>query len=379
MKIIRRAALLFLNIALFASHLTAQETTLSGLKRKLFQTEIDGNYVDLFTLTNKNGMEVCITNYGGRVVSVMVPDKDGKMEDVVCGFPSIQDYRELRQNFGAAIGRYIGRILNARFSLDSFEYKLSGAKHCAHGGYPGFADRVWSPRQEDPQTLHLYYLSPDGENGFPGNLNVHLIYKLTDDNALDIVYEATTDKPTVVNLSHHSFFNISGDLSSSVENTYLQIDSDYITEYDEEKCVTGAFLPVKNTPFDFNEPKRIGEDIHEPDKQLKITNGYDHTWVLNTNGDDTYVAVRLTDPVSGRILEVCTTEPGIQIYTANGLNGKTIGKNGVAYPFRGAVCFETMHFADSPNKPQFPSTTLRPGDTYYSHTVYKFGTVNSKK
>jgi len=305
----------------------------------------------------------------------MAPDKNGKMEDVVCGFPSIQDYMELRQNFGAAIGRYIGRILNATFTLDDVEYKLSGKKHCSHGGYPGFADRVWRPRQEDPQTLYLYYLSPDGENGFPGNLNVCLIYRLTDDNALDIVYEATTDKPTVVNLSHHSFFNISGKLGSSIENELLQIDSDYITEYDEDKCVTGAFLPVKGTPFDFNEPQLIGDYIDGEDEQLKITNGYDHTWVLNTNGDDTCMAICLTDSESGRTLEVYTTEPGVQVYTANGLNGKTIGKNEVAYPFRGAVCLETMHFADSPNKPHFPSTVLRPGDTYYTHTVYKFGVI----
>lgn len=375
MKITQQAVVLLLFTALFTSRLSAQETTLSWLQRKQFQTEVNGNYVDLFTLTNKNGMEVCITNYGGRVVSIMAPDKNGKMEDVVCGFPSIQDYMELRQNFGAAIGRYIGRILNARFTLDSIEYKLSGTKHCSHGGYPGFADRVWSPRQEDPQTLYLYYLSPDGENGFPGNLNVCLIYKLTDDNALDIVYEATTDKPTVVNLSHHSFFNISGNLNSSIENEYLQIDSDYITEYDENKCVTGAFLPVKDTPFDFNEPILIGENIDAEDEQLKVTKGYDHTWVLNTNGDDTAMAIRLTDPNSGRTLEVYTTEPGIQVYTANGLNGKTIGKNGITYPRRGAICFEAMHFSDSPNKPNFPSTVLRPGNTYYTHTVYKFGTI----
>lgn len=375
MKITRWAIVSFLFITLVAPYLSAQNPTQSGLQRNQFQTEINGEYVDLFTLTNKNGMEVCITNYGGRVVSVMAPDRNGKMEDVVCGFPSIQDYMELRQNFGAAIGRYIGRILNATFTLDSVEYKLNGEKHCSHGGYPGFVDRVWRPRQEDPQTLYLYYLSPDGENGFPGNLNVCLAYRLTDDNALDIVYEATTDKPTVVNLSHHSFFNISGKLSSSIENELLQIDSDYITEYDENKCVTGAFLPVRDTPFDFNEPRRIGDHIDREDEQLKITNGYDHTWVLNTNGDDMCMAICLTDPESGRTLKVYTTEPGVQVYTANGLDGTTVGKNEIAYSFRGAICLETMHFADSPNKPHFPSTVLRPGDTYYTHTVYKFGVI----
>lgn len=375
MKTTRWGVICAMWTALSTPYLSAQNTTLSGLQPKLFQTEAEGKYIDLFTLTNRNGMEVCITNYGGRVVSIMAPDKNGKMEDIVCGFPSIQGYMEQKQNFGAAIGRYIGRISGARFTLDATEYRLSGTKHCSHGGSPGFADRVWRPRQEDAQTLFLYYLSPDGENGFPGNLNVCLTYRLTDDNALDIVYEATTDKPTVVNLSHHSFFNLSGNLSSSIEHELLQIDSDYITEYDEEKCVTGAFLPVKDTPFDFNAALPVGENIGKEDDQLRITNGYDHTWVLNTNGDDTCVAARLTDPESGRTIEVYTTEPGLQLYTANGLNGTVIGKNETAYPFRGAVCLETMHFADSPNKPHFPSTVLRPGDTYYTHTVYKFGTV----
>ncbi len=360
---------------LLSANLSAQEITASGLKQKDFQTEVDGMYIDLFTLTNKQGMEVCITNYGGRVVSLMAPDRNGKMEDVVCGFPTIYDYLDKRQNFGAAIGRYIGRILNARFTLDGVEYKLNGKTHCSHGGYPGFANRVWHPRQEDAQTLHLFYTSPDGENGFPGKLDVHLIYRLTDNNELDIVYKATTDKPTVVNLSHHSFFNISGNLNSSIEGMTMQIDADYITEYDDQKCVTGDYLPVKETPFDFNTPMTIGERINENNAQLKVTRGYDHTWVLNTNGNDTQLAATLTDPISGRTLEVYTTEPGLQVYTANGLNGKVKGKNNIAYPFRGAVCFEAMHFADSPNKPQFPSTTLRPGETYCTHTVYRFGTI----
>ncbi len=370
---------IFMNLAILCgmmltgSQLTAQSVTKSGLLRKNFQTEIDGKYTDLFVLKNKNGMEACITNYGGRVVSLMVPDRNGKLEDVVTGFPTIQEYATIRQNYGSAVGRYIGRIQGASFTLDGVTYQLDGKPHCTHGGKPGFANRVWNPRQEDARTLHLYYTSPDGESGFPGTLSVHLTYKLRDDNALDITYEATTDKPTVLNLSHHSFFNITGDLNRSIETTYMQVDGDYLVEYDATKCVTGNLMPVKGTPFDFKELKLIGKDINADDAQLKVTAGYDHCWVVNTNGDDRKAAVHQVDSVSGRTLDVYTTEPGVHVYTANGLDGKTIGKNEVAYPRRGAVCFETMHFADSPNKPQFPSTVLRPGQTYYTHTVYKFG------
>lgn len=375
MKTTRRTTTFLLGALLALAPVAAQQTTKSGLQRSLFQKETEAGKTDLFTLTNARGMEVCITNYGGRVVSLMAPDRNGRMQDLVCGFASIEEYMETRQNFGAAIGRYIGRILNASFTLDGTTYRLAGKKHCSHGGSPGFADRVWKPRQENSRTLRLYYLSPDGENGFPGNLNVCLTYRLTDDNALEITYEATTDRPTVVNLSHHSFFNLSGDLSSSIEDELLEVDADYITEYDEEKCVTGEFLPTRHTPFDFSLPRPIGERINEDDRQLAVTKGYDHTWVLNTNGDDSRLAARLTDPRSGRTLEVYTTEPGLQIYTANGLRGKIQGKKGIAYPFRGAVCLEAMHFADSPNQPQFPSTVLRPGQTYFTRTVYQFGTT----
>lgn len=362
-------------IALISCH-SRRDITLSGLHREDFRTEVNGQTTDLFTLTNKHGMEVCITNYGARIVSLLVPDRNGKPEDLVCGFPTINAYMEQRQNFGSTVGRYIGRILNARFTLDGTEYRLTPnngkSGHISHGGNPGFADRIWTVEHANAHSVCLSYLSPDGENGFPGNLKVKLTYRLTPDNALDLTYEATTDAPTVLNLSHHSFFNISGDFTRSVEDQEMWVDADRFTPYDDKKCVTGEFLPVNDTPFDFRTPQTIGKRINENHPQLKVTRGYDHTWELNTKGDDTRPAAWVYDARSGRKMEILTTEPGVQIYTANGLRGKMVGKGNIAYPFRSAVCFETMHFQDSPNRPQFPSTVLRPGEVFRSHTAYQF-------
>lgn len=352
-----------------------KEMTLSGLNIRDFQTEVDGQLTDLYVLRNENGMEACITNYGGRVVSLMVPDRNGKMEDIVCGYPTIADYLATKQNFGATIGRYIGRIVNSTFTLDSVTYHLmpNTDTHCAHGGDPGFASKIWQAEQLDENALKLSLFSPDGENGFPGNLRVHVIFVLTKDNELDIHYEAETDKPTVINLSHHSFFNISGDFNTTVEDQSLYINADMYTPYDSLKCVTGEILPVAGTPFDFTTPHVIGERIDEDVMQLNIVKGYDHNWVLNTDGDDTKLAARLIDFKSGRTMEIYTNELGLQIYTANGLRGAMVGKKGIAYQKRSAICMETQHFADSPNKPQFPSTVLRPGENYKSRCTYRFG------
>ena len=352
-----------------------KEMTLSGLNIRDFQTEVDGQLTDLYVLRNENGMEACITNYGGRVVSLMVPDRNGKMEDIVCGYPTIADYLATKQNFGATIGRYIGRIVNSTFTLDSVTYHLmpNTDTHCAHGGDPGFASKIWQAEQLDENALKLSLFSPDGENGFPGNLRVHVIFVLTKDTELDIHYEAETDKPTVINLSHHSFFNISGDFNTTVEDQSLYINADMYTPYDSLKCVTGEILPVAGTPFDFTTPHVIGERIDEDVMQLNIVKGYDHNWVLNTDGDDTKLAARLIDFKSGRTMEIYTNEPGLQIYTANGLRGAMVGKKGIAYQKRSAICMETQHFADSPNKPQFPSTVLRPGENYKSRCTYRFG------
>lgn len=348
--------------------------TASGLRVADFETETGGMLTTLYTLKNNKGMEVCVTNYGARVVSVMVPDRNGKMEDVVNGFSSIKEYMEVKQNFGATIGRYIGRILNSTFTLDSITYHLTPntGVHSAHGGDPGFAAKIWQGEQLDESAVRLSYLSVDGENGFPGNLDVRVIYRLTEKNELDITYEAQTDKPTVINLSHHSFFNISGDLGSTVENEVLYVNADYYTPYDSTKCVTGEFAPVQGTPFDFTLPQYIGNRIDEDILQLKVTGGYDHCWVLNTGGNIEDLAASVYDEASGRLMEVYTTEPGIHIYTSNGLKGAIVGKQGVAYPRRNSVCLETMHFQDSPNKSHFPSTVLRPDEKYHSRTIYRF-------
>lgn len=368
-------ALVVLALLLCFSCKKEKEMTLSGLNIRDFQTEINGQLTNLFVLKNKHGMEVCITNYGGRVVSLMVPDRNGKFEDVVCGYPTIADYLAKKQNFGATVGRYIGRILNATFTLDSIPYQLTANSgiHCAHGGDPGFASMIWQAEQLDEQALKLTLLSPDGDNGFPGQLDVRVIFQVTDNNELDIRYEAETDKPTVVNLSHHSFFNISGDFNTTVEDQLLSINADSYTPYDSLKCVTGEIVPVAGTPFDFTTPRLIGERIDEDIMQLTAMKGYDHNWVLNTGGDDTRLAARLSDEKSGRTLEVYTSEPGLQVYTANGLRGAMIGKKGIAYQKRSAICLETQHFADSPNKPQFPSTVLRPGEMFESRCIYRFG------
>lgn len=362
-------------IALSFACTRKEQVTLSGLKVSDFQAERNSMQTNLYVLENKNGMEVCVTNYGARVVSVMVPDRNGKMEDVVNGFSTIEEYMNVNQNFGSTVGRYIGRIVNATFMLDSVVYHLetNTGVHSAHGGPHGFATKIWQAEKINPTTVSLNYLSVDGESGFPGNLDVSVTYRLTDDNALDISYEAKTDKPTVVNLSHHSFFNLSGDLSTTIEDEILYVNSDYITAYDSEKCVTGEFEAVADSPFDFNVPRRIGDRIDDDHPQIRITRGgYDHCWVLNTDGDMTQPVASVYDEKSGRLLEVYTNEPGLQVYTAGGLKGNMIGKQGIAYPKRNSVCLETMHFQDSPNKSQFPSTVLRPGEVYHSRCIYKF-------
>lgn len=362
---------------LLSSCASADFVSLSGLSSDNFRMVIDQKKTWLCRLRNSNGLEICITNYGARVVSVMVPGRSGEQEDIVCGFDNIHDYRQYRQNLGSVVGRYIGRILGAQFTIDGtvFHLQANGGKHCAHGGYPGFADRVWTVKNSTPQCLQLVYASPDGENGFPGNLTLSVTYRLTDANEFSILYEAETDKPTVLNPSNHSFFNLSGNLSHTILGEILWVDADSIAEYDANKCVTGRFLPAKDTPFDFKSARKIGDRIDEDNTQLAMTRGYDHTWKLNRQTGGLYKAALIIDEASGRTMEVYTTEPGLHLYTANGHNGKLKGKRGIMYPRRNAICFETMHFADSPNKSQFPTTLLRPGEKFCSETVFKFGTV----
>ena len=359
-----------------ASYKNDEVLTESGLSNSRFQTEINGEKTDLFVLKNKNKMEVCITNYGGRIVSVMVPDKDGIMRDVVLGFDSIQDYIKYPSDFGASIGRYANRINQGRFSLDGIVYQLprNNYGHCLHGGPQGFQYRIYRGIQVSDREVKLTYLSKNGEEGFPGNLNCTIIMKLTDDNAIDIQYEAETDKPTVVNMTNHSYFNLDGDPSKDNSDYLLTLNADYYTPVDSTFMTTGEILPVKDTPMDFTVPKVIGKDISNYDfVQLKNGNGYDHNWVLNTKGDLTQVAARLTSPETGITLEVYTNEPGIQVYTGNFLDGTVKGKKGIVYNQRASVCLETQHYPDSPNKAEWPSVILEPGQTYNSECIFKFG------
>ena len=352
----------------------AEKATDSGLLQSNFRTEVDGKKTDLYILRNKNNMEVCITNFGGRIVSVMVPDKDGQMRDVVLGFDSIQDYISKPSDFGASIGRYANRINQGKFTLDGVEYQLprNNYGHCLHGGPQGFQYRVYDAVQLNPQELQLTYVAKDGEEGFPGNITCKVLMKLTDDNAIDIQYEAETDKPTIVNMTNHSYFNLDGDAGSNAEHL-LTIDADYYTPVDSTFMTTGEIVPVEDTPMDFRTPMPVGERINDFDfVQLKNGNGYDHNWVLNTNGDITKPAARLTSPQSGITLEVYTNEPGIQVYTGNFLDGSIQGKKGITYNQRASVCLETQHYPDSPNKPQWPSVILEPGQTYNSECIFKF-------
>ena len=352
----------------------AEKATDSGLLQSKFQTEVDGKKTDLFTLRNKNNMEVCITNFGGRIVSVMVPDKDGQMRDVVLGFDSIQDYISKPSDFGATIGRYANRINQGQFTLDGVEYQLprNNYGHCLHGGPQGFQYRVFDAELLNPQELQLTYRAEDGEEGFPGNITCKVLMKLTDDNAIDIQYEAETDKPTIVNMTNHSYFNLDGDAGSNAEHL-LTIDADYYTPVDSTFMTTGEIVPVEDTPMDFRTPMPVGERINDFDfVQLKNGNGYDHNWVLNAKGDINRRAASLKSQKTGIVLDVYTNEPGVQVYAGNFLDGSLTGKKGITYNQRASVCLETQKYPDTPNKPEWPSAVLRPGEKYMSQCIFKF-------
>ena len=352
----------------------AEKATDSGLLQSNFRTEVDGKKTDLYILRNKNNMEVCITNFGGRIVSVMVPDKDGQMRDVVLGFDSIQDYISKPSDFGASIGRYANRINQGKFTLDGVEYQLprNNYGHCLHGGPQGFQYRVYDAVQLNPQELQLTYVAKDGEEGFPGNITCEVLMKLTDDNAIDIQYEAETDKPTIVNMTNHSYFNLDGDAGSNAEHL-LTIDADYYTPVDSTFMTTGEIVPVEDTPMDFRTPMPVGERINDFDfVQLKNGNGYDHNWVLNAKGDINRRAASLKSQKTGIVLDVYTNEPGVQVYAGNFLDGSLTGKKGITYNQRASVCLETQKYPDTPNKPEWPSAVLRPGEKYMSQCIFKF-------
>ena len=349
--------------------------TKSGLTKEAFDTIIDGKPVSLYILTNAGGMEVTVTNYGGVVVSVMAPDRNGTFGDVVLGFDNIHDYVSIKNNFGAIIGRYGNRIGQARFTLNGTEYLLeanNGPNHL-HGGCKGYNTQVWDASQVSPNMLSLKYTSPDMEAGYPGTLSIEVTYTLTDDNELRIDYLATTDKPTIVNLTNHSYFNLKGAGEGLILDHSLTINAPYFTPVSADLIPTGELRPVHDTPFDFTQPHPIGERIDMAYEQLQFGRGYDHNWVLKTQADSTVIlAARLHEPSDGRTLEVYTSEPGLQVYTGNFLDGSVTGKNNKVYLFRGAICLETQHFPDSPNKPDFPPVVLNPGEKYRSVCIYKF-------
>ncbi len=362
---------------LLASACTTQQvsdTTLSGLEPANFRTVAAGKQTDLFVLKNKNGMEVCITNFGGRIVSVMVPDKAGTMRDVVLGFDSIQDYMKYPTDFGATIGRYANRINQGKITVDGVEYQLprNNYGHCLHGGPNGFQYQVFDAKQVDDHTLELTYLSKDGEEGFPGNLTCNVRFTLTDDNAIDINYSAETDRTTVINMTNHSYFNLDGDPSRSNADYLLTIDADAYTPVDSTFMTIGEIAPVEGTDMDFRTPTAVGARIDSDTEQLKNGKGYDHNWVLNTKGDISRPCATLESPATGIVLDVYTNEPGIQVYAGNFLDGTLKGKKGIVYGHRASVCLETQKYPDTPNKPQWPSALLKPGEKYSSRCIYKF-------
>lgn len=352
-----------------------EPTTLSGLKKSSFQSEVKGDSTDLYVLKNANGMEVTLTNYGARIVSVMVPDREGNLQDVVLGFDTIDDYVNTDNNFGATIGRYGNRIANGKITVDGVEYQLpqNNFGHTLHGGPEGYDRQVFDAVQPDSQSVVFTYLSEDGEAGFPGNLNVKVTMTLTDDNAIDLQYEAETDKETVVNLTNHSYFNLSGDGNNTILDHLLMINADQFTPVDDTFMTTGEILPVEGTPMDFRVPTAVGERIDQYEyDQLKNGDGYDHNWVLNTNGDISQVAATVYSPATGIQLEVYTDEPGVQVYAGNFLDGTLTGKNGAVHTKRTAICLETQKYPDSPNKADWPSPYLKPGEKYTSRCIYKF-------
>src|SRR5262252_9415327 len=348
-----------------------------------FGTMPDGTGVDLFTMTNAHGLEVRVITYGAAIASIRTPDRRGRLDDIVTGFDSLDLYLTRSRYFGAVVGRYANRIANARFTLDGHLYELAannGANHL-HGGRRGCDKVAWTatPFDRDGNVgVVLTYVSVDGEEGYPGALNVSVTYTLTSHDELIVDYAATTDKATPINLSNHTYFNLAGDGQGTILDHRLTIDADRYTPTDDTQIPTGELAPVAGTPFDFRTPTPIGARIDADDEQIRRGKGYDHNFVLNGWGagaanDRPHHAARLVDPASGRTQDAATTEPGLQFYSGNNLDGSAVGKRGHVYARRSSLCLETQHFPDSPSHANFPSTILRPGERYRSRTVFSFG------
>ena len=364
----------------------SQSSLKSGLNPAAFDTTINEKPVKLFTLKNANGMEVCITNYGGRVVSLVVPDKDGKPTDVVLGFDNIKQYADTLNSpsdYGSSVGRYANRIAGGKFSINGTEYQLkqNDGDNCLHGGdTTGWMNQVYDAEQIGDSILKLTITAADGENGFPGNVTATTIYKVTSDNTLDITWEATTDKETIINQTNHNYYNLNGDLSQVGTDMILYVNADNFTPSDKAYIPTGEIKPVEGTAMDFRKPHAIGDSINSQFDQIQNAGGYDHNYCLNTfkdgKGDDTQVCASLYSPKTGIFMEMFTNEPGVQVYSANfqgvGKDADIVRKGGLKYPKHVSVCLESQKYPDSPNKKDWVQPTLKPGEKYYSHAAYKF-------
>ncbi|HUM04403.1 MAG TPA: aldose epimerase family protein [Terriglobales bacterium] len=378
MKIAFRVILCSVVLLCLALAQAAAQEAKAGLERQPFGKSPDGSPVDLYVLTNSSGMQASITNYGGILLSLKVPDRNHNFADVILGYDTLEGYEGDKSFLGATIGRYGNRIAHGKFTLYGKEYTLDrndGENHL-HGGNRGFNKVLWQAKpisSRDSQSLVLTYTSPDGEGNYPGNLNVKVTYTLTDNNELKIAYEATTDKDTIVNLTNHAYYNLAGQGESDILGHVLTIYADRFTPVDKGLIPTGQLQSVKGTPFDFTHPTAIGARIDRDDDQLKVGHGYDHNFVLNAGINAAPVpAASVYEPKSGRMLEIATTEPGIQFYSGNFLDGSIKGKQGKVYKHRYGLCLETQHYPDSPNHPDFPSTVLKKGETYRSMTIYSF-------
>ncbi len=357
---------------------TEKATVPMDIEVKSFGTMPDGQDIRLYHLQNTNGLTADVITYGAIVVSLKTPDKDGNMDDIVLGYDNLQDYLKATPYFGAIVGRYGNRIGKGKFTLDGVTYTLAtnNNENHLHGGIKGFDKVVWDDApvwRADGVGVKLSYLSKDGEEGYPGNLKATVTYVLTNDNELRIEYKATTDKATPVNITHHGYWNLTGGKDNILDHVLMLNASKYIP-VDAGLIPTGELAPVEGTPMDFRKPTPIGARVNENFEQLKLGGGYDHCWVLDKDGKDMTLVAKLYEPTTGRTMKVTTTEPGVQFYCGNFLDGTLTGKNGVVYKHRYGLCLETQHYPDSPNKPEFPSTILRPGNTYETTTVYRFST-----
>ena len=362
------------------------DTTVSGLDPAKFDSTINGKKTALFTLKNENGMEVCITNYGARVVSLVVPDKNNQPTDVVLGFDNLAQYADTLNSpsdYGSSVGRYANRINQGKITVDGVEYQLTqnDGKHCLHGGgATGWMHKVYDAEQIGDSILKLSLTSPDGDNGFPGEVKVTTTYKVTADNMLDIIFEGETDKETIINMTNHNYYNLNGDLSKVGTDMILYVNADNFTPSDSTYMTTGEIVSVEGTPMDFRTPHAIADSINSDYQPVKNATGYDHNWCLNTykdgKGDDTEVCASLYSPTTGIFMEMYTNEPGVQVYTANfqgvGRDAEILRKHGVKYPKHVSVCLESQKYPDSPNKPEWVQPTLKQGEKYYSRAAYKF-------